>query len=259
MSDTATARTENKPLPAISDNADIASHDPAKALATTPDRTVEGRVHISERAITRIVEAACASVPGTTRVNRSLEKLSRSYPRFDVMVEPTTPGSTEAGSVSVEAHIAITWPIPAADVAMAVRDTIIHWVEKMTGLYCTRVNVVVGTAVSDQQTRASLLKPAQISPETLAQMNLEPPTTPIKVPLTKVYIPETPPAPTLRQITTTQQAPRLAKIHTATPLPLAPVKIQPLHPLSPAAEISGDTWKDADNTHTPVKRKGRVQ
>lgn len=234
MSDSTTTRTENKPLPAISDDADIACLDPAKALETTPDRTVEGRVHISERAVTRIVEAACASVPGTARVTRSLERLSRSYPRFDVLLEPTTPGSTEAGSVSVEAHIAVTWPSPAADVATAVRDTIIQWVEDLTGLYCTRVNVVVGTAVVDNQQRSSLSSRPPLSAETLANTNLHPPITPVKVPMARVYVPETPAAPTLRQISTSTSTPKLRPIRTAPELPLKPVRVVPLHPLSPA-------------------------
>lgn len=243
MSDSTTTRTENKPLPAISDTADISSLDPAKALETTPDRTVEGRVHISERAVTRIVEAACASVPGTVRVTRSLERLSRSYPRFDVLVEPTTPGSTEAGSVSVEAHIAVAWPSPAADVACAVRDTIIEWVEDLTGLYCTRVNVVVGTAIVDQHQRSSLSSRPQVSAETLAHANLHPPITPVRVPMARVYVPETPAAPTLKQISTSSSTTTLRPIRTAPELPLKPVRVVPLHPLSPAHEPASPAGK----------------
>lgn len=99
-------------------------------------------VHITERAVERIVAAAAASVPGTTELERSLERLAgRTYPRYDVMVDDS------AGTCSIEAFIAVVWPSPVTQVAVAVRRTIARWVEDMTGLEVTGVNVIVGPVV----------------------------------------------------------------------------------------------------------------
>ena len=61
-------------------------------------------VRISERAVSRIVAGAAASVPGTTELARSLA--GRTYPRYDVIVDDA------AGTCSVEAFIAVVWPSP---------------------------------------------------------------------------------------------------------------------------------------------------
>ena len=98
-------------------------------------------VRISERAVSRIVAGAAASVPGTTGLTRSLA--GRTYPRYDVIVDDA------AGTCSVEAFIAVVWPSPVTAVAESVRRTITDWVTDMTGLTVTHVNVVVGPVVPD--------------------------------------------------------------------------------------------------------------
>lgn len=99
-------------------------------------------VRISDRAVSRIVAAAVASVPGTTELGRSLERLAgRTYPRYDVAVDDA------AGTCSVEAFIAVVWPSPVTAVAVTVRRVIAVWVHDMTGLTVTHVNVVVGPVV----------------------------------------------------------------------------------------------------------------
>lgn len=101
---------------------------------------------ISDRAVSRIVAAAAASVPGTVGLGRSLDRpTGRTYPRYDVIVDDL------AGTCSVEAYIAVTWPSPITDVAEAVRDSIIAWIDDATGLKATHVNVVVGPIVPGQR------------------------------------------------------------------------------------------------------------
>ncbi|HHU66408.1 Asp23/Gls24 family envelope stress response protein [Corynebacterium sp.] len=107
-------------------------------------------LRITEKAVSRIVAVAAASVPGTTELGRSLERIAgRTYPRYDVIVDDT------AGTCSIEAFIAVLWPSPVTAVAEAVRTTIAHAVEDMTGLTVTRVNVVVGPVVTGRPVTAA--------------------------------------------------------------------------------------------------------
>lgn len=74
---------------------------------------------ISDRAVSRIVAAAAASVPGTVELGRSLDRpAGRSYPRYDVLVD------NAARTCSIEAFIAVVWPSPVTAVAEAVRATV---------------------------------------------------------------------------------------------------------------------------------------
>lgn len=115
------------------------------------------RLKISDRAVSRIVSAAAASVPGTIGLGRSLERpAGRTYPRYDVIVDDVV------GTCSIEAHIAVTWPSPVTDVAEAVRDSIIAWIEDATGLKATHVNVVVGPIVPGQRVLKSLATRPQL-------------------------------------------------------------------------------------------------
>ena len=100
-----------------------------------------GRVRISPRALTRIVERAAASVPGVTEHGGGLDRVTgRRFPRFDVRVNDA---STRA---DVEAHIAIVWPAPAVAIARAVQETIAEWLDAMAGLEARAVDVEVGYA-----------------------------------------------------------------------------------------------------------------
>ena len=107
---------------------------------------------ITERAVSRIVAAAAASVPGTTELLRSLERpATRTYPRYDVLIDHA------ARTCSIEAFIAVVWPSPVTAVAEAVRATVTEWVQDFTGLTVTRVNVVVGPVVRGRPVTAELL------------------------------------------------------------------------------------------------------
>ncbi|AKK02262.1 Asp23/Gls24 family envelope stress response protein [Corynebacterium epidermidicanis] len=99
-------------------------------------------VRISERAITRIVAAAVASVPGTISHSAGIDRLTgRKFPRYDVQLDELQ------GTVSIETFIAVTWPSPVVKVAEAVRDAVRMHVETFTGLTVSQVNVVVGPVV----------------------------------------------------------------------------------------------------------------
>lgn len=131
---------------------------------TAPDSTPSpagGTVVFSERAVSRVVAAAAASVPGTTSISRGLERIAgRSYPRYDVMIDD------HAGSTTIEAFIAVTWPAPVTAVAEQVRTTIAEWVTSMTGLRVEQVNVLVGPVVAGphRTTRAEVTG-APLAPE----------------------------------------------------------------------------------------------
>ena len=145
-------------------------------------------MRISDRAVARIVAAATASVPGTTELGRSLERIAgRTYPRFDVLVDDA------AGTCSVEAYIAVTWPSPVTDVAEAVRTTIGTWVRETTGLTVTGVNVVTGPVVPAP--RVSTVAPTRptLRPVTVAPLRVNHPVTPSPEPLRPVTV--APPVP----------------------------------------------------------------
>ncbi|MCS5478455.1 Asp23/Gls24 family envelope stress response protein [Corynebacterium sp. YIM 101645] len=109
-------------------------------------------LRITERAVSRIVAAAAASVPGVMELGRSLERpTGRTWPRYDVIVDDA------AGTCSIEAFIAVVWPSPVTAVAEAVRTTIADWVRDSTGLTVTRVNVVVGPVVRGRAVTAELI------------------------------------------------------------------------------------------------------
>lgn len=127
----------------------------------TSSNTAAGTVVLSERAVAKIVAAAAASVPGTTSLSRGLERIAgRSYPRYDVMIDD------HAGSTTIEAFIAVSWPAPVTAVAEQVRSTIARWVTTMTGLRVEQVNVVVGPVVAGSQ---------RVSREALAAAPTAPP------------------------------------------------------------------------------------
>lgn len=107
---------------------------------------------ITDRAVSRIVAMAAASVPGTTTLGRGLDRMAgRTYPRYDVEVDHY------ANACSIEAFIAVTWPSPVTRVAEAVRTTITEWVQSLTGLAVTRVNVVVGPVVPGARVTSLLI------------------------------------------------------------------------------------------------------
>ncbi|GAB2501645.1 hypothetical protein CATRI_01950 [Corynebacterium atrinae] len=143
---------------------------------------------ITDRAVARIVAMAAASVPGTTSLERGLDRLAgRTYPRYDVEVDEYS------NSCSVEAFIAVTWPSPVTLVAEAVRTTITEWVQALTGLAVTRVNVVVGPVVPG----------ARISPELIDAHPAHPTPRPVTVAPLRVASPSVPAPCPLRPITVT--------------------------------------------------------
>ncbi|QMV86166.1 Asp23/Gls24 family envelope stress response protein [Corynebacterium hindlerae] len=100
---------------------------------------------ISERAVTKIVAAAVASVPGTATIKSGVGRLTgRAFPRFDVQLDD------DGDTATIEAFIAVTWPAPLLDVAETVRDTIVEHVHTLTGIKVLACNVVVGPVVAGE-------------------------------------------------------------------------------------------------------------
>ncbi|MCH6197776.1 Asp23/Gls24 family envelope stress response protein [Corynebacterium mastitidis] len=208
-----------------------------------------GRIFITERAVSRIVAAAASSVPGTTQVGKTLDRIAaRSFPRYDVLVD------ADRGVASIEALIAVTWPAPVTRVAEEVRATITDWVTGMTGLRVTHCNIVVGAVVKgEQRVTAELIDAAPdlpaLRPVTVREPKAVPPAAiaegPSRVRLRPVTVasedqpapevvvaPETPLIP----ITVASDARPAPEVRTAPKRPLTPVTVTPWHPLSPAAQ-----------------------
>lgn len=100
---------------------------------------------ISERAVTKIVAAAVASVPGTATIKSGVGRLTgRAFPRFDVQLDD------DGDTATIEAFIAVTWPAPLLDVAETVRETIVEHVHTLTAIKVLACNVVVGPVVAGE-------------------------------------------------------------------------------------------------------------
>ncbi|WPF66470.1 MULTISPECIES: Asp23/Gls24 family envelope stress response protein [unclassified Corynebacterium] len=208
-----------------------------------------GRIFITERAVSRIVAAAAQSVPGTTQVGKTLDRIAaRSFPRYDVLVD------AERGVASIEAFIAVTWPAPVTRVAEEVRATITDWVTGMTGLQVTHCNILVGTVVKgEHRVTAELidaspdlpaLRPVTVrepkvaspqeAPDGPSRMRLHP----VTVASEQTPQPEvvTAPEQPLMPITVASEDRELPEVSIALPRPLTPITVTPWHPLSPAQE-----------------------
>ncbi|MDO5032360.1 Asp23/Gls24 family envelope stress response protein [Corynebacterium sp.] len=119
--------------------------------STAPQPAV-GETRLSLRSMERVVSAAIAEVPGTAQIDAKLAGLAgRAFPRLLVQMDPDT------RMVAVDATIAVTWPAPVTDVAVAVRTSIREAVANHTGFSTTRVNVTVGGAVPGEPTTAEQL------------------------------------------------------------------------------------------------------
>ncbi len=222
---------------------------------TTPSPTTSseslGQTLISEKVVARIVSAAADSVPGTTRQTRSLDNITaRRYPRFDVEVD------NNAGTVFVEAYIAVLWPAPVTAVAARVRDTITAWVERLTHFSVSKVNVVTGPVIRQGDTiTRDLIDAAPLSPNPTpitvrkickqvegsaphpaSQKVLTDVTVRKSAPAQAIWAPEVPAPRRLAQSASplahtawTPQAPRGHKVFT----PKAPQRHRPLTPQAP--------------------------
>jgi uncharacterized alkaline shock family protein YloU len=113
-----------------------------------------GRLVVSERAVSRIVEAA-ATVAGTRRTSSANPRtaaaavsgvvdsvLGRSYPDVDCTV---------AGHrARVRVEVAAVWPVPAPQVATRVQAAVTEALDRYAGMTADDVSVVVATYVTDQ-------------------------------------------------------------------------------------------------------------
>ncbi|MDR7328499.1 Asp23/Gls24 family envelope stress response protein [Corynebacterium guangdongense] len=200
-----------------------------------------GRTRFSDKALTKVVNAAASSVPGVVTVTSSWADIgTRSYPRCEVRSDQL------AGVVQVSSFIAVAWPSPATDVAARVQRSISSWVTALTGLRCTQVNVTVEQAVdagrrvhATEVARAPdspALRPVQVrragpvvSPVTARPLRVRVPETRPPRPLTPVPAPR--PAP-LREVAR-PPTPRLRPVRTPLAAPLRPVQLPPVAPLRP--------------------------
>lgn len=174
-----------------------------------------GHTRYSDRAISKIVNAAAAVVPGVFCVSSSWADIgTRSYPRSEVRVDHT------AASVQVDAVIAVSWPSPITAVAAQVQDNIREWVRAYTGLRVTQVDVLVEHAEPSD---------SRVTSRDLTLATQTPAITPVKQPL----------ATPVRQPRTTTAAPvrlpqlRPNPVNRAFPDGITPGPLPDLMPLRP--------------------------
>lgn len=104
---------------------------------------MKGRNDFSDRVLTRVITSATEAVPGVATITSSWVEIgTRSYPRCEFRVD------IDARSISVDSFLAVSWPSPVTEVASQVQRNIAAWLQAMTGLTATRVNVVVEQTVS---------------------------------------------------------------------------------------------------------------
>ena len=214
---------------------------------------MKGKTRFSEKALTKVVNAAAASVPGSVAVTSSWADLgTRSYPRCDIRSDQL------AGIIQINSFIAVSWPSPATDIAVAVQRTIISWVSAMTGLRCTQVNVTVEQAVdSDLRVRPEEVYAAAeaprlrsvrvhrsipvVSPETARPISVVSPNVargrPVLSPTTGPAQPLTPtavPHPGPLQETSVPPAPQLRPVQMPPPTPVRSVSAPSARPVTAA-------------------------
>ncbi|EEI16039.1 Asp23/Gls24 family envelope stress response protein [Corynebacterium lipophiloflavum] len=96
---------------------------------------------LSERTVERIAEVAARSVPGSISLDAKLAGLAgRSLPRATAYL------NRRAGTATIDADIAASYPAPIAAVTDVVREAIRRQVSTLTGLEVTRVNIKVANA-----------------------------------------------------------------------------------------------------------------
>ncbi|WP_291313232.1 Asp23/Gls24 family envelope stress response protein [Corynebacterium sp. UBA2622] len=98
--------------------------------------------NLSERAVSRIAEAAALGVPGCVSLDAKLAGIAgRGLPRVEAHIDRL------ASSVDIDAQIAASYPSPVVAVTDTVREAVISHVETLTGLAVSRVNVTVANVV----------------------------------------------------------------------------------------------------------------
>ncbi|WP_165164593.1 Asp23/Gls24 family envelope stress response protein [Corynebacterium qintianiae] len=98
-------------------------------------------LHLSERAVERIAEAAVRGVPGSICLDAKLAGLAgRSLPRAHAHL------NKRAGTAAIETEIAVSYPSPVAAITDAIRAAVIAQVHTLTGMEVTRVNIKVADA-----------------------------------------------------------------------------------------------------------------
>lgn len=99
-------------------------------------------LHITDRAVGRIVARAVRTVPGCIRHSSGIDKVTgRQLPRWEVDLDP------DNTAMSIEVHVAVCWPSPLTAIAALVRDRVKQWVVAYTGIPVLRVDVVVAAVV----------------------------------------------------------------------------------------------------------------
>ncbi|MCT1425250.1 Asp23/Gls24 family envelope stress response protein [Corynebacterium sanguinis] len=194
---------------------------------------------LSERTVEHIAEAAARKVPGSIALDAKLAGLAgRSLPRSTAYL------NRRAGTVTIDADIAASYPAPIAAVTDVVREAIRRQVSTLTGLEVTRVNIKVANAKpagGRERVDATRLDshPIDIAPTPVrvrsSSTNVARVSAPPQRPVRSVQAPE--PGPDLAPIgyipaevieTFSVPKPTVIVPQLPTPTPLRPITLQPV-------------------------------
>lgn len=214
-----------------------------------------GRTRFSDKALTKVVNAAAASVPGSVKITSSWSEIgTRSYPRCEIRSDQL------AGVIQVTSFIAVSWPSPATDVAEKVQRSIIAWVTAMTGLRCTQVNVTVEQAVgSGRRVHAAEVAAAAEAPR-LHPVQVHqglPVTSPVTARPLSVIAPTVAPARPVRSPITRPPV-RLEPVAVPAPAPVRPVSVPPQRPVAGARVPAEPRVLGAGSPPPPAVRRPRA-
>lgn len=111
-----------------------------------PARGDHGTTTLADGVLRDIVRRALLDTPGVISHASGVTRLAgRALPRFSL--------SHDGEKISVDAHIAVSWPSPVALVAASARERVSAYLEAMSGLGTTAVDITVVDVVAGEPTQ----------------------------------------------------------------------------------------------------------
>ena len=148
---------------------------------------------IGVKALEKIVGQAILRVPGTLTRASNLDKITgRAYPRYQVELTKTESGT----QVLVDATIAVAWPAPITDIAVAVRTSVRTHLQVLAGISEATVNVAVGPVIPEpERVTVEEVHTARLTPTPRRIYTVQPQPRPIPAPVPLATVPVRLPEP----------------------------------------------------------------